>query len=144
MEEREIKFRFFRKLPSPLMIYPDGDYFINHLGKAFGLVRYPDKNELMQTDVLSLQYVGLKDKNGIEIYEGDIIEFHANYCAGDRNGYKVGVIKYNNAYMRFEIEVPGIDESYDCKTETDEWYYKREVIGNIYEHPHLLNKDNGK
>lgn len=79
-----------------------------------------------------MQYTGLKDKNGKEIYEGDILTL-SNWTS---NQYRKG-----NPITIYKVRIPGIFYE-DC----DEQIGKRdgEVIGNIYENPELLdNKQKG-
>jgi hypothetical protein len=67
----------------------------------------------------AMQYTGLKDKNGEQIYEGDIM---------DVNG-EIGEVYYDSNNVCFEVNVD-IDHN-PC-------IGRYEVIGNIYENPELL------
>jgi len=77
------------------------------------------------------QYTGLHDKNGKEIYEGDIVKID---CPTMK---LTGKIKYSEMSAMFYIhdEIEDIEETL--------WYQKEEyeVIGNIYENPELLKED---
>jgi len=71
-----------------------------------------------------MQYTGLKDKNGKEIYEGDIVN---NY------EYNYEVIFFNGSF--------GLEISKDELKSPLCFYNNIEVIGNIYENPELLKEE---
>ena len=79
-----------------------------------------------------MQYTGLKDKNGAEIYEGDIVE-------NASKDLKFQVVYEAPSFNRKWID--DISERYrEHLTEPLAWntYIICEVIGNIYENPELL------
>jgi hypothetical protein len=74
------------------------------------------------------QYTGLKDKNGKDIYEGDVIEYEDLALDGGGDGEKhIKVIKDLEDAVMFNMCFKYVGEK------------EREAIGNIYENPELLN-----
>ena len=78
-----------------------------------------------ETNCVALQYTGLTDKNGKEIYEGDII--HLKF--GELNANLV--VKWDK-YMGLKYHNGGWTSLVHVDTHG-------EVIGNIFEHENLLN-----
>ena len=82
-------------------------------------------------DVEIMQFTGLKDKNGREIYEGDIIR------TGDAISFVwFGYGKFNEAYYTENYK---FDEPMLIDRDLSDFCDYTEVIGNIYENPELLN-----
>lgn len=96
---------------------------------------YPEDHVFPLLDSVIMQSTGLKDKNGVEIFEGDIVV----------NQYgNVGYVAYLQQEAGFVVVLKKSDyrlghritgESYDVTT-------NHEVIGNIHSNPELLEKDN--
>jgi uncharacterized phage protein (TIGR01671 family) len=117
---REIKFRAWNKRRKKMDYCGDLYWFEENY------VRDSDDNYW-----ILMQYTGLKDKSGVEIYEGDIIQ--------NEYGSKM-VVKYKEIQESDDMTAPGI--GYQFYTYTEEM----EVIGNIHENPELLvtnNDENG-
>lgn len=103
-----------------------------------------------QEDFELVQFTGLKDKNKVEIYDGDIVEFtqdesYQTDCGTEYETYiDVGVIKFNETRCGYDIWVEAGE--YWAEDVEDVFNYDEnfKVIGNIYENPELLeNKENG-
>jgi uncharacterized phage protein (TIGR01671 family) len=120
---REIKFRAERF--GELFTVLEWDF----TGKQDILLGDKDGNPILREWLKNLnimQYTGLKDKNGIEIYEGDIIKngYDDIDVVDNYNEFIYGVI-----YSEDHTGLGGLSQS------------DIEVIGNIYQHPHLLKED---
>lgn len=127
---REIKFRLI-DTKSAVRIDPreffitDSEVFI-----YYSEFDNSEKADMRHHDIL--QYIGLKDKNGTEIYEGDIVE-------NASKDLKFQVVYEAPSFNRKWID--GTSKRYrEHLTEPLAWntYMICEVIGNIYENPELL------
>ena len=99
-----------------------------------------DDNEWdIKENCILMQYTGLKDKNGKEIYEGDIVTWEEDNLAdmGEKIIHAEGKsqIVWVKEFCHFGIEE--IPKKLGHWTFSEDARY--EVIGNIYEHGHLLN-----
>jgi len=135
--KREIKFR----------VFDNSSKKMNQVHSIWGLpkvdhITIPSEEsvETLFNNFELMQFTGLKDKNGIDIYEGDIIRYFN--LSGE---LAIGIIVFKDGSFRFKNT--NNQEVRQWNDGNHDWYsienielFEMEIIGNIYENPEFLNK----
>ena len=80
-------------------------------------------------DAILMQYTGLHDKNGKEIYEGDVVKFITEFTP------RIGTVEWDDEYSRFAVAYKTAWIDFEGINKGEKGI---EVIGNIYENHELL------
>lgn len=136
---RETKFRAWDKIDKRMIIHEQK--FIPLKVTSIGILRLDERVKENRWELIDnarfelMQYIGIKDVNGVEIYEGDIIKIN-----DDLGFYRFGnhIVSYVPcvAHYMFEFGKTGVLKEICARNKI------YEVIGNIYEDADLLIKEN--
>jgi uncharacterized phage protein (TIGR01671 family) len=133
---RQIKFRALTVLNQWVYGTPcestDGIMMVSKIHHIDG-AEYNVDERLVRPETVG-QFTGLKDKNGKEIYEGDVVTGHTRY---ERDSDDVEWTREHPAIVEWRTEEAGfypftMNNRWRCDVKNIE------VIGNIYENPELL------
>lgn len=134
---RELKIRAWHK-PYKQMCQVESLRFDGNGVYTAVLIEEPfyDRRLVEADDLIIEQFTGLKDKNGKDIYEGDICSFtsktgkHVGVVEWTDNlaGFGLRMVKNNFLYTFSELDTMGVNLD------------TLEVIGNIHENPELVEE----
>ncbi len=129
---RDIKFRAWDKrnnkwINEELIVFADGNFgLIDPLCWDGGVTTHEDY--VSEKGLAVMQYTGLKDCHGVDIYEGDIILQYPGF--GYEFKTRKGIVEYADCCFWHHIKGCSLVlTDHDCRLE---------VIGNIYQNPELV------
>ncbi|MGV0118605.1 YopX family protein [Lacticaseibacillus paracasei] len=144
--KREIKFRVWDHNTDTMMIPDDFEFCDGEIswidagreaGPKSGNDGDPGQFEIMQ-------YIGLHDKNGRSIYEGDIVSFGSVWNNGDNEDideeFHIGVVEYDPHYAVYSVNCEESGERRFLFTDVVN-YDGFGVIGNIFENTEMLEEE---
>lgn len=143
---REIKFRIFNKSSGKMFLpyqYKNGQLLLRMWDGMIVDVYEAEMREVLRENeaehLIPLQFTGLKDCKGVEVYDGDIIKIGDSKWF-DAGYYETGVVEFKNCAWYFGNVIPySIIQSASQVSDTPATNYNIfEVIGNIYENPDLI------
>lgn len=127
MNTREIKFRVYNTKTKQWVHGPN--YEVNLFGECILLGGFMNKIPVLElNDCVPLQYTGIKDCNGVEIYEGDIL--NCDLVGGD----DAQTVIFKDGIFTLDYLTPGCYNLHDEITQM----VGHRVIGNIFENTDLL------
>lgn len=130
-----------------------GDFYVNTRGKVFSDFGNTVVPEVRQEAFIVEQSTLLKDKNGKEIYEGDICRLIYSERGDGRKRWKkvnedIELVEFEDGYFKFsDTDQYGISSELsfsdygEWSTAGGQYKYEAEVIGNIHENKELLGDE---
>ncbi len=139
---RVLKFRAWDKIRREMVNVKRIDLFHKKVG--LGWNEYDGVTWRDYTEVELMQFTGLRDKNGREIFEGDILKIYREDIYDNSTEIeKIGKVVFRDGAFFLE---PALEEGwfYILSSELEYWDnegYEYEIVGNVFENPELLETD---
>ena len=129
---REIKFRVWTGslMEYRVVVGQFGAFYVAGLDPMDSASLSP-ANTIYSKETPVMQYTGLKDKNGKEIWEGDILKIPDGWSGDYHQKERLQVVSY-------EVVDGSQDAGFWISLPDGEGWSKCEVVGNIYENTDLL------
>ena len=140
---RDIKFRCWDTENKQMLKVQELDFEDTFYGGRLS-IRTDQYNDYFDIeDMILMQYTGLKDKNGKEIYEGDIAKIteKKNILKHKVIPMKpiIAEISWSEEYLAYILITTSVKDAFENLADYLE-EYDIEVIGNIYDNPELLEE----
>lgn len=120
---------------------PDGFYMhsldVVNGNEIYAKLKFATRQEMIFRpfkEMSLMQYTGLKDKNGVEIYEGDVVK----QTAGEYS--YIGAVEKDCYQFYIDGINPFDSYSFDDVADTSDCTADLTIIGNIHANPELLNE----
>ena len=119
---RDIKFRIFDKATNAML--DQGDNWRFYLNGGVSI-----ESTWSTKDCIVMQYTGLKDRNGVEIYEGDLVEVRGIRLCKVIFHKEAGCWDLNLLSCKSSLPIGAVSPA--------SWVYHAEVVGNTHENQEL-------
>lgn len=140
--KRIIKFRVWDKELKQMDYYPYVYFGTNHVAFVDDKdLDYIDDNSEDKDNFELMQFIGIKDKRGVEIYEGDIVEYVDKQSLFESGIYKIGFDRGSfcfNGLGEYEDDMVEVGIGYPDFPNIGKYLV---VVGNIYKDPEIVNKN---
>ncbi len=131
---REIKFKIWNKNTLKNDGTPDNERMSPDSYTPFDLIEIASTGVVIkEKNFVILQFTGLKDKNGKEIYEGDILRMEVDF-KDELVTHELGVVQWNDSDAWWQV----MNQNDWILPFSANEISEHEIIGNIYQNPELL------